>query len=335
MKPLIEIKSLLNQPGKRILVTMHQKPDADAMGASLAMYRYLSGKGHTVYVVSPTNYPDFLKWMPGCGDVLDFSAVPDKVLPLLKDLDILFCLDFNVLSRTKTMEPHLQQLSCPKVMLDHHPEPQEGFDYGICDTKAAATALLVYEFIRNMGDLDLIDDAIAQCVYAGTMTDTGSFRFPSTNARVHLMVADLMQRGLKHEPIHQAIYDNFMENRLRFLGHLLSHRMEVFYEYNAALIWITSEDARKFELRTGDTEGLVNYPLSIQGIKLSALIVDRGDEVKLSFRSKGAFDVNAFARKYFQGGGHPNASGGHSQDKIEVTIQRYKKALEENKTLLQ
>lgn len=335
MKPLIEIKPLLNLPGKRILITMHQKPDADAMGASLAMYRYLSRKGHTVFVVSPTNYPDFLKWMPGCSDVLDFSASQEKVLPLLKDLDLLFCLDFNVLSRTKAMEPLLQQLTCAKVMLDHHPDPQPDFEYGISDTRAASTSLLVYEFIKEMGDRALIDDGIAQCVYAGTMTDTGSFRFPNTNARVHLMVADLMQGGLKHEPIHQAIYDNFLENRLRFLGHLLSNRLEVFYEYNAALIWISSEDARRYDLKTGDTEGLVNYPLSIQGIQLSALIVDRGDEVKLSFRSKGAFDVNAFARKYFQGGGHPNASGGHSKDSIEATIRRYKQALEENKKLLQ
>ncbi|MGH2644990.1 MAG: DHH family phosphoesterase, partial [Chitinophagaceae bacterium] len=208
------------------------------------------------------------------------------------------------------------------------------FDYGRSDVSAASTALLVYEFIVEMGDEKLINDKIAQCVYAGTMTDTGSFRFTSTSDRVHLMVAKLMEKGLKHEPIHQAIYDNYLESRLRFIGHALLNRLEVFYEYNVAMIAIPYNDIQRFVLKTGDTEGLVNFPLSIRGIKMAALIIDRKEEIRMSFRSKGEFDVNSFARKYFEGGGHQNAAGGRSSDTLEKTVERFKSALKENQTIL-
>ncbi|HEX5554325.1 MAG TPA: DHH family phosphoesterase [Chitinophagaceae bacterium] len=334
MKPLIDIKPLLNDTPKKVVVTMHQRPDADAMGASLAMYDYLVQKGHHVSVISPTVFPDFLKWMPGCSDVIVFESKKKEALEVLKDVDILFCLDFNAFSRTKSMAPYLEKLDCPKVLIDHHLEPQEGFAYGKSDITAASTALLVYEFIVDMGDAELINDRMAQCVYAGTMTDTGSFRFTATSNRVHGMVAKLMEKGLQHEPIHQAIYDNYLESRLRFIGHALLYRMEVFYEYNAALIAIPYKDIQEFGLKTGDTEGLVNYPLSIKGIKMAALIIDRREEVRISFRSKGDFDVNLFARKYFEGGGHMNAAGGRSSDSLETTVDRFKSALKENATIL-
>lgn len=333
MKPIEDIKPLLEAP-KKVIVTMHQKPDADAMGSSLAMYHYLRKLGHTVTVISPTNFPDFLKWMPGCEEVIDFESMQDKAVAALEQVDLLFCLDFNTISRTKNLAPYLEALHCVKILVDHHLEPQPNFDYGVSDTTASATALLIYETIVKLGDAQYIDDAIAQCLYAGTVTDTGSFRFASTTSRVHRMVADLMDRGLKHEPIHQAIYDNFLENRLRFLGHSLLYRMEVFYEYNTVMMAIPYTDLKKFDLQTGDTEGLVNFPLQIQGIKMAALIIDRHQEVKLSFRSKGGFDVNTFARRYFEGGGHFNAAGGRSTDSLERTVERFIKALEENEETL-
>jgi bifunctional oligoribonuclease and PAP phosphatase NrnA len=334
MKPIEEIKPLLESP-KRVVITMHQKPDADAMGSSLALFHYLKQKGHTVTVISPTNFPDFLKWMPGAADVLDFESMAEKSMKALEGLDLLFCLDFNALYRTKSMEPYLAALTCTKILMDHHLEPQPVFEYGISDTTAASTALIVYETIYKLGDENYINDAIGQCIYAGTVTDTGSFRFASTSARVHRMVADLLDRGLKHEVIHQAIYDNFLENRLRFLGHSLLNRMEVYYEYNTAMIAIPYADLKRFDLQTGDTEGVVNFLLSIQGIKLAALIIDRHVEVKLSFRSKGDVDVNTFARKYFDGGGHFNAAGGHSSDSLERTVQRFVNAIHENEDILQ
>ncbi|MBS0029615.1 DHH family phosphoesterase [Chitinophaga sp. 22321] len=334
MKSIEEIKPLLESP-KKVVITMHQKPDADAMGSSLAMYHYLLQKGHQVTVISPTNFPDFLKWMPGADFVIDYESSTDRAIEALKGIDLLFCLDFNALYRTKNLAPHLEKLDCIKILIDHHLEPQPNFDYGISDTKASSTAQLVYETIYKLGDEQYINLEIAQCIYAGTVTDTGSFRFASTSAAVHRMVADLMERGLRHEVIHQAIYDNFLENRLRFLGHSLLNRMEVFYEYNTAMLAIPYSDLKRFDLQTGDTEGLVNFLLSIQGIKMAALVIDRNSEVKLSFRSKGDFDVNTFARKYFDGGGHFNASGGRSTDSLEKTVDRFIKAIEENEALLQ
>lgn len=334
MKPLIEIGDTLNAAPKKIVVTMHQRPDADAMGASLAISDYLKQKGHTVDVISPTSYPDFLKWMPGSKTVTVFEEAKDLVAKKLDEAEILFCLDFNALSRTKDLAPLLGKMDAIKVLIDHHLEPEKLFNYGISDVSAASTALLVYEFVIAMGDERLITIDMAQCIYAGTMTDTGSFRFPATSQRVHQMVANLMKIGLDHEPIHQAIYDNYLENRLRFIGHALLNRMEVFYPYNAAIIAIPHSDIQRFGLKTGDTEGLVNYPLSIQGIRFAALIIDRKEEIRISFRSKGNFDVNLFARKYFDGGGHMNAAGGRSSDSLEQTVERFKKALEDNKKLL-
>jgi phosphoesterase RecJ-like protein len=194
---------------------------------------------------------------------------------------------------------------------------------------------MIYDFIIDAGYRDRITPAIAECLYAGVMTDTGSFRFPSASANVHRMVADLKDRGLQHTLIHENIYDNFLENRLRFIGHILLHRMDVFYEYNTALIAIPKRDLLRYEVKTGDTEGLVNYPLSIQGIKMAALVIDRDEERKWSFRSKGDFDVNTFARRYFEGGGHYNAAGGRSSDSLDATVHQFIEALKENALQLQ
>ncbi|HMU73180.1 MAG TPA: DHHA1 domain-containing protein, partial [Ferruginibacter sp.] len=186
------------------------------------------------------------------------------------------------------------------------------------------------DFIVASGHADKINEDIAECLYAGSMTDTGSFRFPSTTSSVHRMVADLKDRGLKHSRVHEELFDNFLENRFRFIGHVLTNRMEIFYEYNTALIAIPQADLIKYDIRTGDTEGLVNYPLSIQGIKLAAIIIDRGEERKSSFRSKGDFDVNTFARKYFNGGGHYNAAGGFNKEPLEEVVEKFKAAMKEN-----
>ena len=176
---------------------------------------------------------------------------------------------------------------------------------------------------------------MAQCLYAGVMTDTGSFRFPSTTASVHRMVANLIERGLNHSVIHDELFDNYLENRLRFLGHVLSNRMDIFYEYNTSLIAVPFADLKKYDIKTGDTEGIVNLQQSVTGLKMAAIIIDRGDEVKLSFRSKGNVDVNTFARRYFDGGGHFHAAGGSSKTGLEDTVNRFVKALEENIDILQ
>ena len=313
-----------------IAITMHQKPDPDAMGSALALCLYLKKRGHSATVISPTNWADFLKWMPGADEVIDYEAKKSAAETILSSVQWLFCLDFNHFSRTRNMETILTNLPCKKVLIDHHREPQtESFNYGISDISKSSTAEMIYDFIVNSGGADMIDKDIASCLYAGVMADTGSFRFSSTTSSVHLMVAKLKSLDINHPHIHSAIYDNFLENRLRFIGHVLSHRMEVLYEYNTAIIAIPKEDVLKYHLKTGDTEGLVNYPLSIKGIEMAALLIDRDEERKWSFRSKETFDCNSFARTYFQGGGHYNASGGRSFDSVEDNVKQFKSALKE------
>ncbi len=334
MKSLIEIKPLLNEAPKNVVVTMHQNPDADAMGSSLALRDYLLRKGHRLTVISPNEFPDFLKWMPGCNEVLVFENHKEQALEALDAADILFCLDFNAFHRTRKMETYLERSKAVKVLIDHHLHPEEGFDYGKSDPSAASTALMIYEFVVAMNDFSSINIPMAKCIYAGTMTDTGSFRFPATSSRVHRMVAELMDLGLDHEEIHHAIYDNYEENRLRFIGRALVDRLEVLYEYHTAFISVDKELVQEYKLKPGDTEGLVNFPLAIKGIKFAALMTDRREEVRMSFRSKGDFNVNLFAQKYFEGGGHKNAAGGRSSDSLEKTVKRFKKALKENRALL-
>jgi len=334
MKPVSEIFPLLAEP-KKIVITFHQKPDADAMGSGLGLYNFLIQFGHDVSVISPTNWAGFLSWMPGAKKVLDFEMQYEKAKNALKDIDWLFCLDFNVLSRTKRMESILAELDCTKILIDHHQQPQvEAFDFGISDTGKSSTAEMVFDFIVNSGHSEKINTAVAECLYSGVMTDTGSFRFNSTSAAVHRMVAELKEKGLDHSQIHENLFDNFLENRFRFFGNILLNRMEVFYEYNTALIAIPQQDLIKYNVKTGDTEGIVNFPLSIKGIKLAAVIIDRGDERKSSFRSKGGFDVNTFARKYFNGGGHFNAAGGRNSESLEEVVKRFKQAIKENKEQL-
>ncbi|GAA4331387.1 DHH family phosphoesterase [Flaviaesturariibacter amylovorans] len=336
MQPISEIYPLLSGPARRIAITMHQKPDADAMGSTLGLYHFLRHLGHTVQVISPTNWARWVDWMPGADTVLDFELHRKKSEDWLQEAEWLFCLDFNHMGRTKSMASLLSALPCTKILIDHHQEPDEAmFQYGVSDTGKSSTCEMVYDFIAGSGHAEKIDIATAECLYAGVVADTGSFRFSSTHASVHHMVAHLKELGLEHTKVHEQLYDNYLENRLRFLGHVLMNRMEVYYEYNTALISIPKADLLRFDIKTGDTEGLVNYPLSIQGIKLVGLCIDRDEERKWSFRSKGEFDCNTFARSYFEGGGHFNAAGGRDSAPLTDTVRRFKEALKENSSFLQ
>ncbi len=335
MKNIEEIIPLLDQP-KKIVIVMHLKPDADAMGSSLGLFHFLIQFGHSINVVCPTNWADWLKWMPGCNDVIDYEYSNEKANKILDEADWIFCLDFNALVRARHIAPKLKKLAAVKILIDHHQEPEtENFTYGISDTQKSSTSEMIYDFIVSSGHAEKINIPVAECLYAGVMTDTGSFRFPSATASVHRMVAALKDVGLEHTKIHEELFDNFLENRLRFFGHVLLNRMTIYYEYNAALISVPWKDLVKYEIKTGDTEGLVNYPLTIKGIKLVALIIDRDEEIKCSFRSKDNFDVNSFARKYFDGGGHFNAAGGRSSRTLEQTVNQFIFAIKENLIQLQ
>jgi phosphoesterase RecJ-like protein len=335
MKVINDIFPLLDKP-KKISIVPHQKPDADAMGSSLGLYHFLKQFDHDVAVISPTNWARWLNWMPGSKSVLDYELQKEKTEAILDKTEWLFCLDFNNFGRTKNLASKLQSLKCTKILIDHHQEPEEAsFDYGISDTTRSSTCEMIYDFILASGYKDKITTEVAECIYAGVVADTGSFRFPIVSSNVHRLVADLKDKGLLHTPVHEALFDNFLENRLRFIGNVLLNRMQIFYEYNTALIAIPKSDLLKYDIKTGDTEGLVNYPMSIQGIKLVGLVIDRDEERKWSFRSKGDFDCNAFARKYFEGGGHFNASGGRSSDSLQETVSKFKHAIKENESLLQ
>jgi phosphoesterase RecJ-like protein len=335
MQQIQEFYPQLQQPQK-VVITCHQKPDGDAMGSTLGLYHFLIQLGHEVTVISPTNWADFLEWMPGVNKVVDFERFREKSIGLINSAQIIFCLDFNILHRTKNMEPYLAAAKCTKVLIDHHEQPQaEAFNFGISSTYKSSTCEMVYDFIMDSHHSDKINLDVATCLYTGVMTDTGSFRFPSTTASVHKMIAHFKELGLQHTPIHDNIYDNSLENRLRFIGFALSNRMEVLYEYNTALMYIYKEDLKKYNIKTGDTEGLVNYLLTIQGIRVGAIVIDRDEERKWSFRSKGNFDVNTFARQHFEGGGHFNAAGGRSSDNVETTVNKFKEVIKQYESQLQ
>ena len=315
---------------------MHQKPDGDAMGSALGMYHFLTHLGHKATVVSPTNWADFLQWMPGCKYAIDFESYRDKVAQIVSEASLIICLDFNVMYRTKNLQYLLLQSGATKVLIDHHEQPEESqFTYGISNPYKSSTSEMVYDFIVESGHTANINLDVATCLYTGVMTDTGSFRFPSTTASVHQMVAHFKELGLDHTPIHEHIFDNFLENRLRFVGNSLLNRLDVLYEYNTAIMAIPRSDTKMFDIKTGDTEGLVNYLLSIEGIKFGALLVDREEERRWSFRSKGDFDVSQFARLHFEGGGHKNAAGGRSSDTLDNNVQKFKTVLQEYEAQLQ
>lgn len=326
MRSIQDAFPLLAVP-KKIFITTHHKPDGDAIGSMLGLYHYLIKKGHSVTAVSPSELPDFLMWMPGVEMLLNYEAESKACNEALKSSELIFCLDFNDFSRTKHLTQQLETASQPKILIDHHLMPKDVWDYGMSIPEKSSTCEMVYDFINLFGDNDLIDTTIATCLYTGVLTDTGSFRFNSTGASTHLMAADLKSKGLEHTVIHEHISDSWTLKRMQFLGYILLEKMEIFPKYNSGLIALSRQDLKLFETTTGDTEGLVNYPLNIAGVGFSTLITERGDEVKLSFRSKGNFDVSTFARTYFNGGGHFNASGGRSNLSFTDTVALFKQIL--------
>ena len=339
MEKLEELKGLLSA-AKRIFITTHQKPDGDALGSSLGLYHILKRTGHDVKVIAPTDYPDFLSWLPGNDEVIIFEEKQSQALEFLDQSDIIFCLDFNDLKRVNNLGGHIKKSKAKKVLIDHHLEPTDFDDYRLWTNHASSTAELVYDFICLIGQEDLVDVQVAECIYTGMMTDTGSFRFSSTTPRSHQIAARLIEKGLAVSKIHELIFDTFTEKKLRFFGYALHEKLKVLPEYNAAYFAITSEELSRFALGTGDTEGLVNYALAISGIKLAAFISDRTPShskekiIKLSLRSKGEVPANEICRKYFNGGGHKNAAGGQTRTSLEETTALFEKILSEYKDIL-
>jgi phosphoesterase RecJ-like protein len=334
MLNIASLTELLAQPQK-IVITTHHKPDGDAMGSSLGLYNYLIQQGHHVKVITPTDYPDFLSWMPGNGEVIIYTENIEQSATLIADATLIFCLDFNALGRINEMGEEVRKSGAFKIMIDHHLEPEDFDDYRYWDINACATAQLVYLFIaEELQQKDLINKDVATCLYTGIMTDSASFKLPNTTSAVHRIAADLIDAGAVNWRINDLVYNNSSEIRLRFLGHCLSEKLVVLPEFNTAYITVSKAELEKYEVITGDTEGIVNYALSITGMRLAAFFVERPDKVKLSLRSKGEFPANEICKKYFNGGGHRNAAGGVSTDSLESVIKQFELILPEYKKLL-
>jgi len=319
----LKFKNLIKKT-KTIVITTHWSPDGDAMGSSLALYNYLIKLGKSVKVVVPNAYPEFLNFLPGNKQVIIHQKNEAKVEKLINAADLIFTLDFNSFKRIEKLGEIIAKTSAPIVLIDHHQQPDNYATYYFHDVNACSTCELIYELIAGMGDKKLIDKKIAACLYTGLMTDTGSFRYPSVTAKTHLVISELLKTGMIPTDIHSAVYDTYSYERLKLLGYLLSEKMELVKDLPAAYFAITEKELKKFNYQKGDTEGIVNYPFSINGIKVCAMFNESEEGyIKISFRSKGKIDVNKFAREHFNGGGHINAAGGKSTLSLQETVNKF------------
>ncbi|PWL38352.1 DHH family phosphoesterase [Flagellimonas aquimarina] len=334
LEDITTIKSILSQPQK-IVIIPHKNPDGDAIGSCLGLLGFLKGKGLEATIISPNDYPKFLKWMPGSDAVLNFEKENSQSKKILEEATVIFTLDFNDLSRTGQLEAFLKDKKADFIMIDHHQQPGNYARVAYSDVSMSSTCEMVYNFIEYLGELNSMTKAIATNLYTGIMTDTGSFKYRSTSSRTHRVVADLIDNGAENMMIHQNIYDNNAPARLHLLGVALSN-MVILSEYNTAYITLTQEELDAHDYKKGDTEGFVNYGLTLEGIIFAVIFIENREEgiIKISFRSVGDFSVNEFARNHFNGGGHDNAAGGRSEISIEETIEQFKTILKAYKSQL-
>lgn len=321
------VQTLLNTP-QNIVIIPHKNPDGDAIGSTLALWHYLQNKQHKAVIIAPNDYPDFLKWMPGESEIIKFDTQSQQAKTLLKEANVIFTLDFNDLSRIGDMEAVVAASEATFVMIDHHQQPSGYAKYIYSDTSMSSTCEMVYNFISFLGDEDQINADMATCMYTGIMTDTGSFRFKATTSTTHRIIANLMDKGAENASIHNAIYDTNSSSRLQLLGCALKN-LVVLEGYNTVYITLTKEELLQHDFKKGDTEGFVNYGLSLKGVKFAAIFIENLQEpfVKMSLRSKGDFSVNEFARAHFNGGGHTNAAGGRSDVSMEATVKKFTEIL--------
>lgn len=329
-----EIQEFISN-NRKIVITTHTNPDGDAIGSSLAVYHYLKAKGANVDAVVPNKYPAFLNWLPSADELIIYEKNSKIAKQKLLDADLIFCLDYNALSRVGTVTDVLKVTKAKKVLIDHHIDPEvDKFDYIISDVNTSSTGELIYDFIVSMGDEEIINEIIAQCLYTCIITDTGSFSHSCNNAKTYEVMAKLIKTGIDARQLHGLIYNTFSENRLRLLGYSINERMLVWKNLKTALIYLNKEDLQKFKYQVGDTEGIVNYALSMDKVNLAVLVTEKDNKIRLSFRSKGEFSVNELARKHFNGGGHRNAAGGNMNLPIDEVIKNIKSVLNNYKEQL-
>lgn len=340
MQPLNLINKLLNtlniskitqllSSKKKILITSHSNPDGDALGSGLGMWHFLKQFNHEVNFMVPNSFPDFLAWMPGQENIIVFDKDKKRCNDLIESADILFSCDYNTPSRLGEPAESFKNANGIKILIDHHIDPDlNEYDHILSTVDTSSTSELVYDFIKLV-DLSKLNLEIAECLYTGIMTDTGSFSYACNYEKTFRIVAELYKLGLDGVRINRLVYNTFSESRLRLLGYALSEKLVVLQEYATAYISLTIDELDKYNYKVGDTEGLVNYALSIKGIKLAALFTEKNNKTRISFRSVGEFSVNKLARKHYEGGGHKNAAGGDSFESMEETLNGFERLLSE------
>lgn len=321
------IQELLSTP-RKVVIIPHRSPDGDAMGSTLGLYHFLKKFNYDAVVIAPNEFPEFLAWLPSSDSVLIYEKEREKTAQIILNADLVFTLDFNALHRTGEMEQVLKKVTAPFIMIDHHQKPDDYAKYMFSDTKYGSSCEMLYHFIVDLGYKTLIDKTIATCIYTGIVTDSGSFRFPSTTSTTHRVVADLIDIGIKNGAVHNSLFDNDSYNRLRLLGQALQN-MKILYDKKTSYITLSQKELDDNNYVKGDTEGIVNYGLSIKGIVFTAIFIEHREEniIKISFRSQGDFDVNQFARTHFNGGGHINAAGGKSYLSMKETVAKFEEIL--------
>lgn len=320
---IAEIKALLATP-KQIVIVPHKNPDGDAIGSTLGLYHYLLLNNHNAVVIAPNDYPEFLKWIPGEDTIVIYDAKTKKATDLINQAELIFTLDFNALHRTGNMESILESSNAIKIMIDHHQQPDDYATYMYSDVDMCSTSEMIYHFIEMLGNTSAINADISTCLYTGIMTDTGSFRFRSTTSTTHQVIANLIDKGANNAEIHNNVYDTNSFDRLQLLGTALNN-LKLVEPLNTAYITLSQAELNNFNFKKGDTEGIVNYALSLKGVVFAVIFIEHKKEniIKISLRSKGDFDVNTFARTHFSGGGHTSAAGGRSELDLKNTISKF------------
>lgn len=321
---------LAKNPGK-IVITSHKNPDGDAVGSTLALFEYLKIKQLDVSAILPNAYPSFLNWLPNSDQIIIYQDQAKKAQKLISESQTLFSLDYNALHRTGDMRTILGSFIGTKILIDHHLEPDKEFDFLYSKTQISSTAEMVFDLIESAGDKHLINKAIGEALYVGIMTDTGSFSYACNHPNTFHIAGTLINLGIDGERVHRLVYDTFSEDRINLLGFCLNERMTVRADLGVAYIYLRSADLKKFNYQVGDTEGVVNYALSIDKVQVAVLLTERDKLIRLSFRSKSEFSVNEFARKYFEGGGHQKAAGGNSAKSMDETLVKLIKSFESHK----
>ncbi|MCK4989549.1 MAG: DHH family phosphoesterase [Bacteroidales bacterium] len=313
----------------RVAVLTHTNPDGDAIGSSLALALVLSLQGIDAQVIIPDGLPDFLRWLPGIERSTTFAYKKEKAVEIIEGADLIFCLDFNDPKRLGQVEEYLVKSSAHKVLIDHHQDPMQFTDIAITETWRGSVGEMIYLFLNEVFDQDVLNKDIATCLYVAIMTDTGNFSYASGYPEIFHIVGDLMKYDLEKDMIYSRVYDAFSEDRLRLQGYCMQEKMVVLPQHHAAYISLSDEELSRFKHRKGDTEGFVNIPFAVKGIRFTALFVEKKDRIKVSFRSRGNFPVNQIAIDHYHGGGHINAAGGDSFDSMELTLSKFEALLPE------